>query len=280
VRTLGTRRWKLPKVDRSSLIDIQLELSNGAAQNSLQLLVMPAEYRKATYTGNIAVIKRDEFIDVLDSNTVSAPMTETEGVHPNEPLQVQPVSAANRTTPDLERSLHELGYKTTSQLMPDTNIAVTNYMNPDLLMWVRNGGDLLFLSSGPSPFFWAQGRGGIYSGGWITAWSWLRADAHKRLGNLPNPLSMPFMVVTPSHTMMNLPYDDPRYQNDFLAGQIAGWVAHPAVHTVQFRYGKGRVIQTTFALRENLLTDPVAPVLFHDLIDQLLVCDPNLKGNW
>jgi len=183
---------------------------------------------------------------------------------------------------DLEQSLRLVGYCTTARLTPDTRLAVTNYPNVELLRWVRAGGDLLFLScNGPSPFYWTQRRTGAYSGNWTTSFSWLRPGIHARL-SIANPLSLPFLHVMPRHTILGLPVSDRAIQADFLAGMVSGWVRHPAIHTVQFRYGRGRVIMTTFALQEALPDDPAGVAMFHDLIDHLCsdACQPTLTANY
>jgi hypothetical protein len=63
---------------------------------------------------------------------------------------------------------------------------------------------------------------------------------------------------------------------------VSGWVRHPAVHTVQFRYGRGRVIMTTFDLEDALPRDPVAVAMLHDLLEYLAsdACQPTLKSNY
>jgi hypothetical protein len=160
-------------------------------------------------------------------------------------------------------------------------IAVANRANEDLLKWVRAGGRLLYLGDSPSPFFWVQGRGGAYSGSWLTSYTWLRPDVHRRL-RVNNPLGLPFMRTMPTSTILGLPVEDPAVQPDFLAGMVSGWVGHPAVHTVRFRYGDGCVILTTFRLSGWLGIDPVATAMFHDLIDHLASdeCDPKLRANF
>jgi hypothetical protein len=62
---------------------------------------------------------------------------------------------------------------------------------------------------------------------------------------------------------------------------VSGWVRHPAVHTVQFRYGAGRVVMTTFNF-EDSLDDPVGIALFHDLVDHLHsdACRPVLRASY
>jgi hypothetical protein len=221
------------------------------ARNTLDLLVLPASMRQAAQVGEVVVWPSQEA---------------------NPALSLQP-------------ALEELGYQVRTQLSPDSRVAVSNYPDAHLLQWVRQGGDLLFICSGPSPFFWAQGRSGAYSGSWISSFSWLRPQAHRRLGTIStaNPLGLPFMNVMPMWTVLGLPVDHPRYHQDFLSGMVLGWVRHPAVHTVQFRYGRGRVVMTTFAIREGLQQrDPVAVALLHDLIEHLCSdrCRPALTANY
>ena len=72
-------------------------------------------------------------------------------------------------------------------------------------------------------------------------------------------------------------------QDDFLSGMVTGWVHHPSVHTVQFRYGKGRVIMTTFALENAIwMEDATGTALLHDLLEYLCSdeCQPTLTANY
>jgi hypothetical protein len=85
----------------------------------------------------------------------------------------------------------------------------------------------------------------------------------------------------PRGTIVGLPIEDPAVQPDLLAGMVSGWVGNPAVHTVQFRYGRGRVLMTTFRL-EEAYRDAVAVAMLHDLIEHLHSgeCQPTLKANY
>jgi hypothetical protein len=247
------QRWSVPRVARTQAVQFDIVVrgvdGNELARNTLDLLVLPARGRLPSYAGHIAVVSGD---------SPSRP-----GTH-------------------LEQAVRAVGYHTTSRLTADTQVAVTNAPNRELLRWVRDGGDLLFLSNtGPSPFFWTQRRTGAYAGSWTTSFSWLRPRVHPRL-TINNPLSLPFLGVMPSHTILGLPVSDRTVQPDFLAGMVSGWVRHPAVHTVQFRYGRGRVIMTTFALEQALPNDAVGVAMFHDLIEHLSsdACQPTLTGNY
>jgi len=281
-RSLGKWTWRLPTVEQSRKVDVQLSVrdanGNELAHNETDLVVYPSTQRHAQLKDPIAVITKgnahsdaglpvlEQQADLMSAATLS-------------PIQEQ-ITADSASEP-LARSLQELGYNIAANLSPDVRVAVSNYPTAELLDWVREGGDLLFLTSGPSPFFWVQSRGGAYSGSWLTSYSWVRPSVHKIL-HVQNPLGLPFRDIMPEGTLLGLPVEDPAMQGDFLAGMVSGWVGHPAVHTVQFHYGKGLVIMTTFRLEAGLGWDPVATAMFHDLLDHLHsdACQPALKANY
>jgi hypothetical protein len=88
--------------------------------------------------------------------------------------------------------------------------------------------------------------------------------------------------MMPLHVILGLPVYDSAYHGDFLAGQITGWVGHPALHTIQFRYGAGRVVMTTYRLKEKLSYHPAAIAMLHDLVDHLTSdrCQPTLQAKF
>jgi hypothetical protein len=289
VEDLGVLRLAAPptqiKGTHTAQLQVTLHAQDGRqlASNTLDILVLSQEARQATLSDEITVMmyhERSRHIE--DKITIAAPD------------KADPASAESLTTSDqvqdsisvtLSQSIRSLGYRVNADLIADTRLLVTDYPNAAMLQWIRDGGDMLYLSSSAaSPFFWRQGRGGIYSGDWITSFSWLRPGIYPRL-EVVNPLSMPFMHIMPTGTIVGLPVEDASVQQDFLAGQIAGWLNHPAIHTVQFRYGRGRVIMTTFSLHDALLSrspDPVGVAMFHDLIEHLASdkCQPVLTANY
>jgi hypothetical protein len=221
---------------------------------------------------------------VLASNTASVLVLPRSAM---QPAYTEPVFVAGRLDawgehPSwFERAVQGVGYQT-SPTLDQARLAITTDPTPTMLEWVKAGGDLLFLCHGPSPFFWAQGRGGAYGGNWLTCWSWIRPEVHGRLNHPElNPLKLPFAQIMPYSTITGLPVDSPDMQADFLAGQISGWVNHPAVHTVQFRFGAGRVVMTTFNLASAVGLDPVGTAMLHDLVEWLASprCNPALRSN-
>jgi hypothetical protein len=294
VRDFGLQQWKLPSVDQTQTLRLDLSLTDGSgrelARNFANVLLMPASARTATITGEIAVITRREQKrlavpynsepDLADLTTAGSSVSTPETTYASE----NDATIMPRRHQGFAGVVQSLGYNVNRALTADTRLIITDYPNVETLKWVRDGGDMLFLSNGPSAFFWRHGRGGTYGGSWISSFSWLRPGIYRRL-TVDNPVTMPFVSAMPIATILGLPVTDRGAQQDFLAGQVAGWVRHPAVHTVQFRYGKGRVIMTTFNLRDSLQDqppDPVAIAMLHDLIEHLVsdACDPVIKANF
>lgn len=260
VAEYGTAVCTLPPVERATTSQVILVLrdNTGAtiAHNTLDVLTLPNSARQAAYADPVAVLTRRAYLGMEAASDALADA-------------------------DFSSTLSKLGYHSLRQLTPETRVAVTDFPDAALLEWVRAGGDLLFISKGVSPFFWTQGRGGAYSGNWMSSFNWLRPGIYKRLDGVSSPLGLPFANVAPQNVILGVPMHNPAYHADFLAGQLSGWVGHPALHTLQFRYGAGRVVMTTYALKDALqLADPVAIALLHDLVDHLTsqACQPKLIG--
>jgi hypothetical protein len=184
----------------------------------------------------------------------------------------QPVDVVSRPGSYLIEELSRLGYKVGED--DPSRLVVADTMTGELLQWIADGGDALYICEGNNPFLMSSGRGGAYSGNWMTSFSWLRPGVYRRLPGW-NPVSVPFVGVMPERVFLGFPMDDPATHADVLAGQFTGWIGHPAAHTVQLRYGKGRVIMTAYKLKSGL---PVAVAMLHDLVDYLAsdACQPTL----
>ncbi|MFN8528140.1 MAG: glycoside hydrolase family 2 TIM barrel-domain containing protein [Anaerolineae bacterium] len=273
VRDLGQVRWTFSEHNPS--LDLQVENGSVLAQNEVNLLVLPADARRAAFTGETALAlhphKTNPQIESWLASSPPSPANASEGL----------VEEMDRL-PGMGGVMRGSGYHIKRTISHATQLIISDHPSADVLAWVKAGGDLLYLAnSNGSPFFWVHGRGGNYGGRWITAWSWLRPEVYKRIP-VENPLTLPFMNMMPEAVILGVPMTDPAYHGDFLAGQIAGWVQHPALHTVQFRYGAGRVVMTTYPIRETLHFHPLALAMLHDLVDYLTsdACQPTLKANY
>jgi len=241
----GFIRIPMSRVQATRLLPLKLTLINDTdceiSCNQADLLVLPSKAAQARYNGCLTVLTYDG-----DEATI----------------------------------IRQLNYEVETQLRPHTDLVVTNRPNTASLEWVQAGGRMLFICEDEfSPFF-QRGRGGASDGNWIKSFSWMRPEVHPNL-KIDNPLNLPLRRVMPTGSIMGLDCDNPLENEDILAGQISGWVQRPAIHTVQFRYGEGCVIMTTYALLESLRfgdVDPVGVVMFNDLVDYLGSdrCQPDL----
>jgi hypothetical protein len=248
VAPVGSARVPMPRVHTTQLIPLTLRLideaGNELTHHSNDLLVLPTQAAQARYRGEITV-------------------TTTVG---SEAAIIQ-----------------QLNYAVADSLTATTQVVVTNSPDAEMLRWVQAGGKMLFVSDSENdnPVFWQIGRGVTSESNWITSTSWLRPEVYPNL-KIDNPLDLPLQRVMPHGSIGGLPQDDPTVQRDFLAGRVSGWVQRPSIHTVQFAYGDGTIIMTTYALLESLRfgdPDPVGVVMLNDLIDYLVSdsCKPILR---
>jgi hypothetical protein len=284
VRDLGRARWRLPKTETARMAELSLSIEDGGtvAQNNVRVLVLPTALRKAAFSGEVATFFQPERVGTQVDLWAAAAEAASPAVTPM-PAPITPADEESDPPSFLVGMLQSIGYRVSTAVSANTKLMITDEPTPAQLEWVRAGGDMLYLasSSAGSPFYWVHGRGGTYGGRWITSWSWLRPGVYRRVA-VENPVTLPFIDMMPSSVILGLPVEDSRYHNDFLAGQISGWVQHPAIHTVQFRYGKGRVVMTTYPLRERLRFHPLALAMLHDLVDHLTsdACQPALTPNF
>ncbi len=294
VHLIATHRWSIPKVETSRLLPVELEVRNSEgsalASNTITLLVLPASARSAAYSDSVAVLVTGENVPSSEvssfgrSDTMASGFSTSSSVSAISDETATEIISSKVHRGDFAAAMSQTGYSISRTLTSHTRLIVTDHPDAKMLAWVRDGGDMLYLSSEPGPFFWRQNRGGTFGGSWISSFTWIHPGPHRRLA-ISNPLTLPFMHIMPSGTTLGLPVYNARFQSDFLAGQVSGWIQHPAVDTVQFRYGKGRVIMTTFSIKqaiERRATDPVGAAMLHDLIDYLtsVACQPTLTANY
>ncbi len=243
---VGFARVPMPRVQNAALIPLSLQLIDATgsevANRCDHLLVLPSHAAQARFGGDIAVMT----------------LTGREAA-----------------------IMRQLDYSVEESLTADTQVVVTNSPDSEVLRWVADGGKLLYVSESDAPVFWQHGYGGTPEGNWLTSTSWLSPGVYPKF-KIDNPLNLPFQGVMPRGSIGGLPQEDPSVQRDFLAGSISGWVQRPSIHTVQFGYGHGIVIMTTYTLLESLRVgdpDPVGVVMFNDLIDYLVSdsCKPILR---
>jgi hypothetical protein len=115
-------------------------------------------------------------------------------------------------------------------------------------------------------------RGNVWRGDWITNFGWLA-----RLGpfsDMPGGamLDLTFDRVAPAHVLWASirPWE---YEAGIMpSGVVVGWVHKPAGFIMQRRFGRGRLVMSSFRLtRDEPEVDPVATALIDRLVRTALV---------
>jgi hypothetical protein len=224
----------------------------------------------------------------VSENYVDLRVFPTSGLRPSSPH----VAAYGLShTPQL---LKILGYETSSTLQPGI-VAVATKMDKKLSDFVQNGGTALLFATNEldwvaftSPpkihpleeFLSAHGLtlgGRDFHFGGITGGHFIN-KSFGLFNGIPfeNPIAWPFYRVMPHSVLIGF---EPAHQSDIIAGAYGSFFRNtPAdsqgkIHTtevtgtiVQFRFGKGKLLITTFDLLKNLAEDPVATAMFNDLV--------------
>ena len=264
----GTLSWQLANADATVLEVAPMRIATVIAQGQIEL-ELPVVSQTARLELNVTL--DDHQGARVARNTVALTVF---------PARQAPDQSSRIAVPGdalLEHALHNSGYQTINEL-GKTQLAVATTATSALLNHVRTGGKLLLLCEGPSPFFQVTGRGSAYSGDWMTSFNWLRPDVHPHMP-AENPLGMAYLGAIPEFVILGLPLDTEAARADVLSGMFSGWIGHPAAYTVQFRYGTGCVIMTTFPLRLLYGIHPTATTMLDDLLAYLASdrCQPVLR---
>ena len=174
------------------------------------------------------------------------------------------------------------GYDQHLGLDSQISVAVATNWDEPLETFLAQGGTVLFFVGENSqiPTEWGFTVGGI---GYALAakdhfWSYIHPE-NALFRRIPhsNPLGWNFCNVLLSHKA--IAGIDAEHQEDILVGAYAEWLRtvirspERSVHgsvtgmVIQFGYQKGRVVMTTLDLLPQLETDPVATIMFHDLVE-------------
>jgi hypothetical protein len=103
-----------------------------------------------------------------------------------------------------------------------------------------------------------------WDGNWISGYHFIKPGTCVRRLPLDNPLGFAFQHVIPRAIITGFREDE---HDDLLAGLVVGWCERLAATIAQVRVGDGRVLICTFTILPFLNQDPIATVMFYDLVD-------------
>jgi hypothetical protein len=110
-----------------------------------------------------------------------------------------------------------------------------------------------------------QGR--RWQGDWASNMNWIRqTDMFKEIPS-GGTVDFAFADLTPEHVITGISPRD--FAADVHAGLFVGWLHHIAALVAERRYGNGRLLISTFRLREQLEMNPVAAIMLRDMIAHL-----------
>jgi hypothetical protein len=174
--------------------------------------------------------------------------------------------------PRLAAHLAGMGYELTGQESAD--LVVVEQMTDELRWYVQNGGRVLWLAEEPESqqahlgsISIAQRHGRSWQGDWASSMSWIRQD--KIFGGIPTggTVDFAFADLTPETVIVGL---SPR---DFAAsvhsGLFVGWVHHIVALVAERPIDRGRLMISTYRLRQHLGTHPVATIMMRDMIARI-----------
>jgi hypothetical protein len=107
---------------------------------------MPSGLRAAAYDGPLAVVTRrlvraeEGSMEALPPGAISGSEETPIDTEPAPEIDTQPSNAHTLTA-----IMRKSGYRVTRQLSEDVRLAVSNFPTAELLEWVREGGNLVFI---------------------------------------------------------------------------------------------------------------------------------------
>lgn len=180
--------------------------------------------------------------------------------------------------PRLAGRLKALGYEVTEDARM-ADLMVVEQLTDEVRWYVQQGGRALWLPESSDSLQTyvgslgiAQRRGRSWQGDWASSLSWIRHD--KLFSSIPTGgvVDFAFADLTPEMVIVGL---SPR---DFAAsvhsGLFVGWVHHVVALVAERAIDKGRLLVSTFRLREHLGTHPVATIMIRDMIQRLATAGP------
>lgn len=187
------------------------------------------------------------------------------------------------STPALADYLRQLGYNVVDALS-QAGLCVVDKLDEETAAFGREGGSVLILADSPdavgtyfprvdifSPQMKPHLREGTpWSGYWVTSFSWLRrAGPFARIPGAPF-LDQSFERVIPNYVLEG--FSPGEFEERVYAGIFVGWVNKMAALIGERRYGRGKVVLTTFRLFNGPPgADPIATTLLDGLMELALL---------
>jgi hypothetical protein len=183
------------------------------------------------------------------------------------------LSALVFAEPKLGEQLRALGYRVTDE-MSKADLVIVDRLTDELRWYIQKGGRVLWLADrddAQQTFLGAvevvPRKGRKWQGDWASNMNWIRQD--RMFAEIPTGgvVDFAFADLTPDHIINGLSPRD--FAGDVHAGLFVGWLHHAVALVAERRFGNGRLLISTFRLREHLSRHPVAAIMLRDMIEHL-----------
>ena len=177
--------------------------------------------------------------------------------------------------PTLAEPLQSLGFATTGDL-DSAHLALVDVMTDDLRNYLQRGGRVIWLAEGTRSQQTYLGdlkikprKGKVWQGDWANNLNWINQD--KIFASIPTDglVDFAFAGLTPDHVITGLkPLD---FASDVHAGLFVGWLHRVVALVAERRVGRGRILISTFRLRQNLADHPLAALMVQEMVEYMAV---------
>jgi hypothetical protein len=189
----------------------------------------------------------------------------------------RPAVNARIFAPDHAAALTALGYSVVER-MADADVVVTATLTEALRTHLLAGGRVLWLAEsddaqqarwgGHHPVSIGPRHGTPWSGDWASNFNWLCQDVYFKDIPTDGMVDFAFADLTPEHVIHGV--HPMHFATDVQSGLFLGWI-HKAVALIARRgVGRGQLMISTYRLRAQLNTHPVAAILLRDLLKATL----------
>jgi hypothetical protein len=184
-------------------------------------------------------------------------------------------SAAIWAPAGLAERLAVLGYRLVEELA-QADLAIVDTITDDMRWYLQGGGRVLWLDATSETQQTMLGnlsvqprKGHSWQGDWASSLSWIKQD--RLFQGIPTDglVDFAFAGLTPDHVIAGLNTRD--FAANVHAGLFVGWIHHSVALIAERRYGAGRLLISTFRLRDHLQANPVAQVMLGDMIQHLAI---------
>jgi hypothetical protein len=189
----------------------------------------------------------------------------------------KPSTQAKIYAPAFGDGLRALGYNLVNA-MDKADLVITDHLTEDLRNYLLQGGKVLWLAEtdDAQQSHWGgyygvhvgPRKGTPWSGDWASNMNWLCQD--KLFKDIPTNglVDFAFADLTPEHVIHGVhPY---YFENEVHSGLFLGWIHKVVALIAERTVGRGKLLISTYRLKEHLASHPVAAVLVRDMVAQLV----------